>query len=135
MLDIQIVHSWLKNALNLIPVMYFDPAGSALSIGPFVEEDCRFWSGFCFPPLDSPRCSPTCVADSWAGTGPVLIPCVSAPRSQMFCISLANPHGIRTGPGPAQESRTHVELHLRNSRGGTAKPRLQSAVFYHKRVD
>ena len=39
MLDIQIVHSWLKNALNLIPVMYFDPAGSALSIGPFVEED------------------------------------------------------------------------------------------------
>ena len=49
MLDIQIVHSWLKNALNLIPVMYFDPAGSALSIGPFVEEDCRFWSGFCIP--------------------------------------------------------------------------------------
>ena len=40
MLDIQIVHSWLKNALNLIPVMYFDPAGSALSINPFVEEDC-----------------------------------------------------------------------------------------------
>jgi len=47
---------------------------------------------------------------------------------QTFAISLAIPHGIRTGPGLAPESGTHVELDLGNPRGNPRETKTRQAL-------
>ena len=129
MLDIQIVHSCAEECSNIQFEVVFLTSGFRSFHQPSFGKRLRCLVGILYfhpwiPPgpvlhvLLTPGLG---LAQGWSNVFLLSI-------RKIFCIFLANPHGIRTGPGPAQESRTRVELDLGKSRSENTKPRQESSV-------